>query len=85
MKLGKVAAAVAVMGLVAPSTIAAVNTPAAAPIANGARVGATMQGRQSNMTSENAILAALAAAAAGAGVAAAAGAFDGNHHRPVSP
>jgi hypothetical protein len=89
MKPGKMMAAIAVMGLVAPSAMAAVRpsvaTISAAPVTAGARVGATSSAKRSNLTSTGTILAVAGVAAVGVGIAAAAGAFDSKHHHTVSP
>lgn len=90
----KIMAAVAVLGLVAPSTMAAVRPTVAsnmvapaAPMAAGARVGAVSSARKSNVAGGTALgLGLLGAAAVGVGVAAAAGAFDNDsNHNSISP
>ena len=89
MKPVKWMAAVAVVGLVAPSTVAAVRPAAAtnltpAPMVAGARVGASSKGHQ-HLAGTGLALAVAGVAAAGVGIAAAAGAFDNGNGHSSSP
>lgn len=85
-------AAIAVVGLVAPSTMAAVRPAAAtdlaikpvAPMAAGARMGASTKAHQ-NLAGTGLALAVAGVAAVGVGVAAAAGAFDNGNGHSSSP
>jgi hypothetical protein len=82
-------ATIAVLGLVAPSAMAAVRPAAVnglmiqpvapvAPVVAGARLGAPVKGHQ-NLAGTGLALAIAGVAAAGLGAAAAAGAFDNGH------
>lgn len=91
MKPVKWMAAIAVVGLVAPSTMAAVRPAAAtnlvvtpAPMVAGARMGASSKSHQ-NLAGTGLILAVAGVAAVGVGVAAAAGAFDNGNGHSSSP